>query len=90
MLKRTILEQFKKGLHPNLDALSIRQVYFLCKAHKLVAPEHFYAMWNDGRSKAPLTRVLHAFYPPLEPNHPLEKGMDGLDQYVEIAKEIFQ
>lgn len=68
---------------------STKEAYFYVKAHKLVAPSHFYQYWNDGRSKQPLTDILNDHYPPLEYCHDQPKGYPGLDAYVTLANEAF-
>ena len=65
------------------------ELYYFCKAHKLVAYDHFIAYWNDGRSKQPLRDILNSFYPPLNYGHPLEGGFVGLTVYVESARQVF-
>ena len=68
---------------------STKEAYFYVKAHKLVAPGHFYQYWNDGRSKQPLIDILKGNYPPLEYCHDQPKGYPGLDAYVTLANEVF-
>ena len=65
------------------------EAYYFCKAHKLVAYDHFIGYWRDGRSKQPLRDILAAHYPPLEYGHKQEDGFVGLTAYVNIAKEVF-
>lgn len=84
----TVFELLKNN-QPLPTGMCDLEIYYFCKAHKLVAHDHFIAYWNDGKSKQPLRNVLTAFYPPLEYNHKLEDGFLGLASYVESAKQIF-
>ena len=70
--------------------LAIIEAYYYCKAHKLVAPIHFNSYWTDGKSKQPLIDILDAHSPPLTYCHNQQDGYIGLDDYVELAKGIFQ
>ena len=100
-----IFQQMKQGqdLTVLLPNATTKEYYFFIKAYKLVDSSNFYAYcavhkdlntYHTSGVMTPfhqmLCSILEVYYPPLEPNHPLEKGMDGLDTYVEIAKEIFQ
>ena len=70
--------------------LTTKEAYFIVKAHKLVASEHFYTFWNDGRDKQILRDILHDHYPPLEYSHKLEDGYPELTDYVTLAQPIFK
>ena len=72
-----------------LPEMSTVEAYLFCKAHKLVALDHFLSYWTDGRSKQVLRRVLTARYPPLDYCHSEENGFDLLSDYVAIAKTVF-
>lgn len=67
---------------------STREAYFYAKAHKLVAPGHFYQYW-DSRDKQLLSDILNDHYPPLGYCHDQSKGYPGLDAYVNMAKGVF-
>ena len=72
-----------------LPEMSTVEAYLFCKAHKLVAYDHFIKYWNDGRSKQILHGILNDHYPPLATNHALEDGYIGLTVYVSVAKSVF-
>lgn len=72
-----------------LPDMSTVEAYLFCKAHKLVALDHFLSYWTDGRSKQLLRDILTAHYPPLDYGHPEENGFDLLSDYVAIAKTVF-
>ena len=72
-----------------LPEMSTVEAYLFCKAHKLVALDHFLAYWADGRSKQLLCDILIAHYPPLDYCHSEENGFDLLSDYVAIAKTVF-
>lgn len=72
-----------------LPDMSTVETYLFCKAHKLVALDHFLSYWNDGRDKQPLHDILTAYYPPLGYCHSEENGFDLLSDYVAIAKTVF-
>ena len=72
-----------------LPDMSTLEAYLFCKAHKLVAFDHYMTYWNDGRDKQPLHDILTAHYPPLDYCHSEENGFDLLSDYVAIAKTVF-
>lgn len=72
-----------------LPEMSTVEAYLFCKAHKLVALDHFLAYWTDGHSNQLLRDILTAHYPPLDCNHPEANGFDLLSDYVAIAKTVF-
>ena len=78
-----------KNNQPLPDDMCLLEIYYFCKAHKLVAYDHFIAYWNDGRSKQVLHDILDAYYPPLKCCHTVEEGFVGLTIYVAAAKEVF-
>ena len=78
-----------KNNQPLPPDMCLLEIYYFCKAHKLVAHDHFIKYWNDGRSKQVLHDVLDAYYPPLKCCHTMEEGFVGLTIYVAVAKEIF-
>ena len=73
--------------------MDVTTQYFYIKAHKLVNVEDFLEYWQDGRDKTPLKVILEVLYhnPPHDLNygHSLEEGIESLEEYVTIAKEIF-
>ena len=69
--------------------MSTVEAYLFCKAHKLVALDHFLTYWTDGRDKQPLRDILTTYYPPLDYCHSEENGFDLLSDYVAIAKTVF-
>jgi len=70
-------------------SLTLKETYYIAKAHKLVDEEHFYSYWQDGRSKRRLRDILSAYYPPLEYCHSLKTGFPKLPYYLHIAKVAF-
>ena len=72
-----------------LPKMSTVEAYLFCKAHKLVALDHFLSYWADGRNKKLLRSILTAHYPPLDYCHSEENGFDLLSDYVAIAKTVF-
>ena len=78
-----------KNNQPLPSSMSLLESYYFCKAHKLVAYDHFIAYWNDGRSKQVLRDILDTYYPPLDYCHTMEEGFVGLTVYVAAAREVF-
>ena len=84
----TVFELLKNN-QPLPSDMCLLELYYFCKAHKLVAHDHFIKYWNDGKSKQPLRDILKAYYPPLDYGHELKDGFVGLTVYVEFAKQAF-
>ena len=95
MIKSTFT-QMKQGqdLIQILPNATTKELYFYVKAFKLVNQKAFYTYCQQHKQANPafdqmLKSSLDDHYPPLEHCHPQEKGYEGLDIYVDIAKTIF-
>ena len=95
-----VFTQMKQGqdLTQILPNATTKEFYFYIKAFKLVNQNAFYNYCNihkgnlnstDTAFHTKLKQTLDDHYPPLEYCHPQEKGYEGLDTYVDIAKTIF-
>ena len=90
-----IFNQMKQGqdLTKILPNATTKEFYFYIKAFKLVNQNAFYNYCKIHKPNPTFDQMLKSIlddhYPPLEYCHLQEKGYEGLNTYVDIAKTIF-
>ena len=83
-----------KNIFKLLPDADTKEWYLYIKAFKLVAVQEFYHYCRtqhsiDSEFHSCISRILDEHYPPLEYEHPEEKGYSELPAYVQLARTVF-
>ena len=83
-----------KNIFKLLPDADTKEWYLYIKAFKLVAVQEFYRYCRtqhsiDSEFHSYISRILDEHYPPLEYEHPEEKGYPDLPVYAQLARKVF-